>query len=144
MPGGSSTEKEEPARAGPPMALLGAVGGALGGTGKDDCIVYPIEGSPVTSPANATVAEGARQWEKYSLLVRIFATRDRWSLEPHARVKDLLKDFFQSILGVNLSVTLLSPTECLIFCGNHTQACPGKNHSGTPINCRAYILGPAT
>ena len=32
-----------------------------------------------------------------------------------------MKDFFQSILGINLSVILLSPTECLIFCGNHTQ-----------------------
>ena len=32
-----------------------------------------------------------------------------------------MKDFFQSILGINLSVVLLSPTECLIFCGNRTQ-----------------------
>ena len=72
-------------------------------------------------PANTTIAEGARQWEKYSLLVRIFTARDRWSLKPHAWVEDLLKDFFQSILGINLSVILLSPTECLIFCGNHTQ-----------------------
>ena len=52
-----------------------------------------------------------------SLLVRIFTARERRSLEPHAWVED----FFQSILGVNLSVILLSPTECLIFCGNHTQ-----------------------
>ena len=54
-------------------------------------------------------------------LVHIFTARDRWSLEPHAWVEDLLKDFFQSILGINLSVILLSPTECLIFCGNRTQ-----------------------
>ena len=45
----------------------------------------------------------------------------RRSLEPHAWVEDLLKDFFQLILGINLSVVLLSPTECLIFCGNRTQ-----------------------
>ena len=32
-----------------------------------------------------------------------------------------MKHFFQSILGINLSVILLSPTECLIFCGNRTQ-----------------------
>ena len=32
-----------------------------------------------------------------------------------------MKDFFQLTLGINLSVTLLSPTECLIFCGNCTQ-----------------------
>ena len=121
MPGGSSAMKEEPAKAGPPTSFLGAAGGTLGGTGKDDHIIDPIEGSPVTLPANATVAEGARRREKYSLLVCIFTTRDRQSLEPHAWVKDLLKDFFQSILGVNLSVILLSPTECLIFCGNHTQ-----------------------
>ena len=117
MPGGSNAAKEEPVKAGSPPSLLGAAGSA----GKDDCIVDPIEGSPVTSPANATVAEGVRRWEKYSLLVRIFTTRDRWSLKPHAWVEDLLKDFFQSILGVNLSVILLSPTECLIFCGNCTQ-----------------------
>ena len=121
MPGGYSTEKEEPARAGPPTSLLGAAGGTLGGTSKDDCIIDPIEESPVTSPANATLAEGVCRREKYSLLVRIFTTRDRWSLKPHAWVEDLLEDFFQSILGVNLSVILLSPTECLIFCGNRTQ-----------------------
>ena len=118
MPGGSSAVKEEPIKAGSPPSLLRATGGALGGTGKDDRIIDPIEGSLVTSPANATVAEGVRRWEKYSLLVRIFTDRERWSLEPHAWVEDLLKDFFQSILGVNLSVILLSPTECLIFSGN--------------------------
>ena len=121
MPGRSSTAKEEPVKAGSPLSLLGTAGSTLGGAGKDDCIINPVKGSPVTLPANATVAEGVRRWEKYSLLVRIFTTRDRQSLEPHAWVEDLLKDFFQSILGVNLSVILLSPTECLIFCGNRTQ-----------------------
>ena len=106
---------------GSPPSLLGAAGSTLGGTGKDDHIVDPIERSPVTSPANATFAEGVCQWEKYSLLVHIFTARERQSLEPHAWVKDLLKDFFQSMLGVNLTVILLSPTECLIFCGNRTQ-----------------------
>ena len=117
MPGGSSTTKEEPAKSGPPPSLLGATGGA----GQDDQATDPITGSRMVSPATATVAEGARQREKYSLLVRIFTARDRRSLEPHAWVEDLLKDFFQSILGINLSVILLSPTECLIFCGNRTQ-----------------------
>ena len=121
MPGRSSAAKEEPIKAGSPLSLLGAAGGTLGGTSKDDHIVNPLEGSPVTSPANTTLAELVCQWEKYSLLVCIFTTRDRRSLEPHAWVEDLLKDLFQSILGVNLSVILLSPTECLIFCGNRTQ-----------------------
>ena len=58
MPGGSSTAKEEPVKVGSPLSLLGATGSALGGAGKDDCIVNPAEGSPVTLPANATVAEG--------------------------------------------------------------------------------------
>ena len=58
MPGGSSTVKKEPVKVGSPQSLLGATGGTLGGTGKDDCIVNPAEGSPVTLPANATVAEG--------------------------------------------------------------------------------------
>ena len=117
MPGRSSTTKEEPAESGPPPPLLAATGG----TGQDDQATDPITGSRTVSPATATIAEGARRREKYSLLVRIFTTRDRWSLEPHAWVEDLLKDFFQSILGINMSVILLSPTEFLIFCGNHTQ-----------------------
>ena len=122
MPGGSSAAKEEPVKAGSPPSLLGATGGTLGGTSKDDCIVDPTKGSPVTSPAITTVAEGVCQREKYSLLVCIFTARERQSLEPHAWVEDLLKDFFQSILGINLSVILFSPTECLIFSGNRNQA----------------------
>ena len=121
MPGGSSIAKEEPTKVNPPPPLLGAVGCAEGGAGPDDHIDGPVTGSPRVSPAPAPVAEGARPREKYSLLVRIFTAHNRRSLEPHAWVEDLLKDFFQSILGINLSVILLSPTECLIFCGNRTQ-----------------------
>ena len=117
MPGGSSATKEEPARLGPPPSLLGATGSA----GQDDQATNPTMGSRSVSPATATVAEGARRREKYSLLLRIFTARGRRSLEPHAWVEDLLKDFFQSILGINLSVILLSPTQCLIFCGNRAQ-----------------------
>ena len=117
MPGGSSATKEEPVKVGSPPSLLGAAGG----TGKDDQIINPVMGSPAASPANTTIAEGVRRWEKYSLLVHIFTAQDRQSLKSHAWVKNLLKEFFQSILGINLSVILLSPTECLIFCGNHTQ-----------------------
>ena len=102
---------------GPPPSLLGATGG----TGQDDQTIDPITGSRTVSPATTSIAEGACRWEKYSLLVRIFTARDRRSLKLHTWVEDLLKDFFQSILGINLSVVLLSPTECLIFCGNHTQ-----------------------
>ena len=116
MPGRSSTT-EEPTRSGPPPSLLGATGGA----GQDDQATDPTTGSRSVSPATATIAEGARRWEKYSLLVCIFTARGRRSLDSHAWVEDLLKDFFQSILGINLSVILLSPTECLIFCGNRAQ-----------------------
>ena len=116
MPGGSSAT-EEPARSGPPPSLLGATGGA----GQDNQATNPTTGSRSVSPATATIAEGACRREKYSLLVRIFTARRRQSLESHAWVEDLLKDFFQSILGINLSVILLSPTECLIFCGNRAQ-----------------------
>ena len=116
MPGGTSAT-EEPARSGPPPSLLGVTGGA----GQDDQATNPTTGSRSVSPATATVAEGTCRREKYSLLVCIFTARGRWSLESHAWVEDLLKDFFQSILGINLSVILLSPTECLIFCGNRAQ-----------------------
>ena len=121
--------KEEPAKVGSPLSLLGPVGG----TGQDNHIIDPVMGSPTVSPPTPTVAEGVRQWEKYSLLVRIFTVRERRSLGPHPWVEDLLKDFFQLILGINLSVILLSPTECLIFCGNH-RACLGTNHFVMPTN----------
>ena len=116
MPGRSSAT-EEPARSGPAPSLLGVTGGA----GQDDQATNPTTGPRSVSPATATVAEGVRRREKYSLLVRIFTAQGRRSLESHAWVEDLLKDFFQSILGINLSVILLSPTECLILCGNHAQ-----------------------
>ena len=60
MPSRSSAVKEEPVKAGSPPSLLGAAGSTLGGASKDDCIVNPVEGSLVTSPANATLAEGVR------------------------------------------------------------------------------------
>ena len=59
MPGGSSAAKEEPARVGSPLSLLGAAGSAEGGTGQDDHIVDPVLGSLTVSPPTATVAEGA-------------------------------------------------------------------------------------
>ena len=121
MPGRSSTVKEEPAKASPPPPLLGATGGTEGSTSPDDHIVGPVMGPLAVSPAPTPVAEGACPQEKYSLLVHIFTAHNRRSLKPHAWVEDLLKDFFQSILGINLSVILLSPTECLIFCGNRNQ-----------------------
>ena len=80
MPGGSSVAKEEPSKVGSPLPLLGAVGG----TGQDNHIIGPVMGPPTVLPAPAPVAEGARPWEKYSLLVCIFTTHNRWSLEPHA------------------------------------------------------------
>ena len=76
MPGGSSAT-EEPARLGPPLSLLGATGGAEGSTGQDDHATDPTTGSQSVSPTTTTIAEGACQWEKYSLLVRIFTARGR-------------------------------------------------------------------
>ena len=59
MPGGSSAAKEEPVKAGSPPFPPGSSRWHLGWcTGKDDRIFDPIEGSLVTSPANATAAEG--------------------------------------------------------------------------------------
>ena len=60
MPGRSSAMKEEPVKAGSPPSLLGAAGSTMGSTGKNDQIDDPVVGSPAASPANATVAEGAR------------------------------------------------------------------------------------
>ena len=94
MPGRSSAAKQEPTKASSPPPLLGAMGGAEGGASPDDHIVGPDMGPPTVSPAPAPVAEGACPREKYSLLVCIFTAHNRWSLEPHAWVEDLLKDFF--------------------------------------------------
>ena len=82
MSGGSSTANEEPTKAGSPLSLLGAAGGA----GQDDHIIGPVMGSPTVSPAPTPIAEGAHPWEKYSLLVCIFTTQNRQSLKPHAWV----------------------------------------------------------
>ena len=60
MPGGSSAVKEEPVKVGSPLSLLGATVSTLGGASKDNRIIDPAEGSPVTLPANTTVAEGVR------------------------------------------------------------------------------------
>ena len=72
MPGRSSAMKEEPTKSGPPPSLLGATGSTGSGASQDDQATDPITGSRTVSPATATVAEGARRWEKYSLLVHIF------------------------------------------------------------------------
>ena len=137
MPGGSSAAKEKPIATSPPPPLLGAAGGTEGGAGLDDRVDGPVTEPPQESPAPTPVVEGVCPREKYSLLVHIFTAHDRWSLKPHAWVEDLLKDFFQSILGVNLSVILLSPTECLIFWGNRTQ---GQGMSWDESHCYVHQL----
>ena len=133
MPGRSSAVKEEPTKTSSPPPLLRAVGG----TSKDDHIDSPVTEPPRVLPAPTRVAEGARPREKYSLLVHIFTAHDRRSLKPHAWVEALLQDFFQLILGINLTVILLSPTECLIFCGNYTQ---GQGMSWDESLCYAHQL----
>ena len=137
MPGGSSAAKEEPIKVGSPPSLLGAAGGTLGGTSKDDGIVDLLRGLRLLRQPTPLLLKECADLEKYSLLVRIFTARERQSLKPHAWVEDLLKEFFQSILGVNLSVILLSPTECLIFCGNRTQ---GQGMSWDKSLCYAHQL----
>ena len=93
MPGGSSAAKEEPAKTSSPPPLLGAADSAEGGAGEDDHIDGPVMEPPRVLPDPIPVAEGVRPWEKYSLLVHIFTAHNRLSLEPHAWVEDLLKDF---------------------------------------------------
>ena len=121
MPGRSSTAKDEPDQTGTPSSLLGVTGGMVGSASQGNLVTDPMMWSPANTCTTASIAEGASWHEKYHLLVHIFTARDRWVLEPHMWAEDLLKDFFQLTLEINLSVTLLSPTECLISCGNHTE-----------------------
>ena len=93
---------EEPARSGPPLSFLGATGGTKGGTGQDDQATDPTKGSWSVSPATATIAEGKRRQEKYSLLVRIFTARGRRSLEPHSWVRGPVKRLFPVNTGNQL------------------------------------------
>ena len=104
-----------------PLISPGVTGGPAGSVNQGEHLANSMAESPAIMHAAASVSEGVCQQEKYSLLVCIFTIRDKWALEPHAWVKDLLKDFFQSMLGINMSVALLSLTECLIFCGNCLQ-----------------------
>ena len=121
MQGRSSEEKDEFNQTGTPSPLLGVMDSVVGGASEGDSVANPMIGSPVNAHTMASLAEGACQQEKYSLLVCIFTARDRRTFKPHAWAEDLLKDFFQLTLGINLLVTLLSLTECLIFCGNCTK-----------------------
>ena len=71
------------------------MGNAAGSVSQDDSVIDPVMGSPINMHTTASIAEVAHWQEKYSLLVRIFTTRDRWALKPHVWAEDLLKDFFQ-------------------------------------------------
>ena len=93
IPDRSSTAKDEPDQSGVPSSLLGAMGGTVGGASQGDSVMNAVMGSPANMHAMASLAEGACQQEKYSLLVCIFTARDRRALESHVWAKDLLKDF---------------------------------------------------
>ena len=121
MPGRFSTVKDKPNQSGVPLSLLGAMDGTIGNASQGYLVTDPVIGSPANLHTMASIAEGACCQEKYNLLVRIFTARDRQALQPYAWAEDLLKDFFKSTLGINLSVTLLSLTKCLIYFGIHTQ-----------------------
>ena len=104
-----------------PLISPGVPGSPAGSVNQGEHLANSMAESPAIMHAAASMSKGVRQQEKYSLLVYIFTIRDRWALEPHAWFEDLFKNFFQSILGINISVALLSLTECLIFCGSHLQ-----------------------
>ena len=118
---GSSAAKDEPNWLGIPSSFLGVTGCPAGSVNQGNHLADSLIESSAIMHAMASVSEGVCWQQKYSLLVHVFTARDRWALEPHAWVEDLLNDFFQSMLGINMSVTLLSLAECLIFCGSHSQ-----------------------
>ena len=110
MPGRSSAAKEDPFKAGSPLSLLGATGSTLGGTGKDDRIIDPAEGSPVTSPAQCHCCwRGELMGEIQSTSLYLRRQRKKVARAPMPWVEDLLKDFFQSILGNQLDSDSVEP-----------------------------------
>ena len=121
MPARSSAGKDKPDHLGIQSSLLGVTGRPAGSVNQGESLPDSRVESPAVRCSTASVSEGACWWEKYSLLIHMTTAIDKQALEPHAWVEDLLKDFFQLMLGINLSVALLSLMECLIFCDSFSQ-----------------------
>ena len=46
---------------------------------------------------------------------QIVTSKGQQALQSHAWTEDLIQDFFQLMLGIQFSVSLLSTTQCVLF-----------------------------
>ena len=106
MPG--ETPKQEP-----PTSLLGATGRA-GSAALDESTEVKGE-TPQTTHSAVSVSEGARRREQYCVSVRVVTARDQKPLQAYAWNEGLLNDFFKATIGLQHTVIITSPTECVIF-----------------------------
>ena len=106
------------------MSLLGATGRA-GGMALDDSTKIKGE-SPLATHSAVSVSEGARRREQYCILVRVVTARDQKPLQAYAWNEGLLNDFFKATIGLQHTVIITSPTECVVFA-------PGRS-SGLGMN----------
>ena len=113
MPGGSSATLGETPKQEPPTSLLGATGRA-GSAALNDSTEVKGE-TPQTTHSAISVSEGARRREQYCVSVRVVTARDQKPLQAYAWNEGLLNDFFKATIGLQHTVIITSPTECVIF-----------------------------
>ena len=97
----------------PPTPVLGATGRA-GSAALDDSTEVKGE-TPLTTHSTVSVSEGAHRREQYCISVRVVTARDQKPLQAYAWNKGLLNDFFKATIGLQHTVIIMSPTECVIF-----------------------------
>ena len=71
--------------------------------------------TPLTTHSAVSVSEGACRREQYCVSVRVVTARDQKPLQAYAWNEGLLNDFFKATIGLQHSVVITSPTECVIF-----------------------------
>ena len=134
MPGGSSATPSETPKQEPPMSLLGATGRA-GNVALDDSTEVKGE-SPLATHSAVSVSEGARRREQYCVSVRVVTARDQKPLQAYAWNEGLLNDFFKAIIGLQHTIIITSPTECVIFAPGRSSGL-GMNFDDSIRYCHA-------
>ena len=131
MPGGSSTVPSDT----PKKELLAPLLGAVGQAGSMDPDGIKDELNP-TMHSTALTTEGACQREQYCIPVRIETARDKKPLQAHAWGEALLKDLFQATIGIPYAITIISPTECMLFVLGRSKDL-GMSYENAKVHCQS-------